>query len=74
MTDDYSINEAAADLDRAIDHLLRAADQLVELIGTEETPLAGRIIDGLVALRPSPSSLRVLFGDLDELALARGEG
>jgi predicted NBD/HSP70 family sugar kinase len=74
MSSAYSINEAAGDLDRALDHLRAAADQLVHLIGTEQGPLTDRILDRLGEVRPSAEVLRVLFDDLDELALARGEG
>lgn len=69
----YTMPQATADLDRAIDHLNKAAHQIEDLIGTHESVLTSRIIDGLADLLPSARLVDETIRLLDELALARGE-
>lgn len=69
----YTMPQATADLDRAIDHLNKAAHQIEDLIGTNESVLTSRIIDGLADLLPSARLVDETIRLLDELALVRGE-
>jgi hypothetical protein len=69
----YTMPQATADLDRAIDHLNKAAQQIEDLIGTSESGLTSRIIDDLADIRPSVRLVDETIRLLDELAQVRGE-
>jgi hypothetical protein len=68
-----TITAAAAELDRAIDALLRAATRVEEAVGTDESDIASGIIDDLCDIRPSVRLVDRAMRLLDELAIERGE-
>ena len=69
----YTITQATEDLDRAMDHLESAVAAMEELIVTDESVLASRIIDALGELLPTARVVDETIRLLDELAKVRGE-
>lgn len=68
-----TITSATAALDRAIDALAAAVDDVVEQLMTDEGELASLIIDGLDDVTPRVTTVDRLIRNLDRLAIERGE-
>lgn len=73
ITSTSTITSATAALDRAIDALAAAADDVVEQLMTDEGELASLIIDGLDDVTPRVTTVDRLIRNLDRLAIERGE-